>query len=165
MDLILKINDELKQLVGYSSTTPRRIEVVDASGYRLALEIVAVDVLSCAFRELTLFVPNLVGREVGVLKQWAEALSRRVTYLLENIGPVEVDRLGDQVLIRSIPPDRRPQVAKYYEILLSAKGNGTFSLKRFSFEPGQSGRATLDVQLTREVLEKLIQDLVDTVPT
>ncbi len=164
MDLITKLNDELKQLAGFVGPQPRRMQITDDDGVQLTIEFSAVDTLSCSFRELTLHIPKLVGRELKVLKQWADDLSRRVTYLLENIGPVEIDKLGDQILIRSTPPGRSKTTAKFYEVLLSARGNGTFSLKRFAFEPGQSGRNAVDVQLTHEVLNKLIGDLLDTVP-
>lgn len=165
MDLIFQLQHELRQLTGFVSATPKRIEIAAADGVRLTVEFVAVDSLSCAFRELWLHVPQLVGKELAILKQWADALSNRVTYLLENIGPLEVDKLGDKILIRSTPPDRSTGATKFYEVLLSAKSNGTFSLKRFAFEPGSSGRQLVDIQLTHEVLLKLIRDLLETVPS
>lgn len=164
MDLISQLNQELRQLAGFVSATPKRVELTDDDGTRLIIDFVAVDTLSCAFRELWLHVPKLVGKELAILKQWADALSKRVTYLLENIGPLEVDRLGDKILIRSTPPDRSSGATKFYEVLLSAKSDGTFSLKRFAFEPGSSGRQLVDIQLTHEVLNKLIRDLLETVP-
>ena len=164
MNLSTQLNHELRQLAGFVSTTPKRVDLTDDDDVRLSVDFVAVDTLSCAFRELLLHVPKLMGRELAVLKQWADALAKRVTYLLENIGPIEIDRLGDKILIRSNPPDRSSTATKFYEVLLSAKSNGTFSLKRFSFEPGSSGRQNVDIQLTHEVLNKLIRDLLETVP-
>jgi len=165
MDLVSQLQHELRQLAGFVSTTPKRIDITATDGVRLTVEFVAVDTLSCAFRELWLHVPQLVGKELAILKQWADALSKRVTYLLENIGPLEVDKLGDKILIRSTPPDRSTGATKFYEVLLSAKSDGTFSLKRFTFEPGSSGRQLADIQLTHEVLLKLIRDLLETVPS
>lgn len=164
MDLISQLTHELRQLAGFSSVSPKRVEMLDDNNVRLSIDFVAVDTLSCAFRELTLQVPDLLGRELAVLKQWADALSKRVTYLLENIGPIETDRLGNKILIRSNPPDRSTGTTKFYEVLLSAKSNGTFSLKRFSYEPGSPGRQGVDIQLTHEVLLKLIRDLLETIP-
>lgn len=164
MDLSSQLQHELRQLSGFVSPTPKRVDISDDDGVRLSIDFVAVDTLSCAFRELLLHVPKLVGKELAVLKQWADALSRRVTYLLENIGPLEVDRMGSKILIRSTPPDRSTGATKFYEVLLSAKSDGTFSLKRFAFEPGSAGRQLVDIQLTHEVLLKLLRDLLETVP-
>ena len=165
MDLTTQLANEIKQLVGFSSSTPRRVEVVDDVLRRLSLEFVAVDSMSCAFESLTLHIPDLVGNELKVIKEWADKLSARVTYLLESIGPIEMDQTGNQVLIRSTPPDRSGDTTRFYEVLLSAQANGTFFLRRFRTDKGQVGRESVDIQMTHETLNKLITDLLDTVPT
>lgn len=161
MNLTTQLTEELKQLAGFSSSNPRRIEITDPDGLVLGI---AVDALSCAFESLTLHVPSLVGNESGVLQAWADALSARVTYLLENIGPIEIDKRSSQVLIRSTPPDRTDTGTRFYEVLLSAQANGTFLLRRYRAENGQPGRESVDIHLTHETLRKLIGDLVDTIP-
>ena len=164
MELATQLDQQLQRLAGFTSGSPHRVELADDEGNRLTVDFVAVDTLSCAFLELLLHVPKLVGHELGVLKQWASNLSKRVTYLLENIGPVEIDQLGDQILIRSTPPDRSSTATKFYEVLLSAKANGTFSLRRIVYDHSQSTRQGLDIQLTHEVVLKLVRDLLSTVP-
>ena len=164
MNLNSQLTDELKQLAGFSSSTPRRIEMCDSDGLILSVAVVAVDLLSCAFESLTLHVPALVGNETTVLQAWADALSQRVTYLLENIGPIEIDRSNSQVLIRSTPPDRSSAGTQFYEVLLTAQANGTFVLRRYRSENGQPGRSSVDIHLTHETLHKLVRDLVDTIP-
>lgn len=164
MNLTTQLTDELKQLTGFSSSTPRRVEMTDPDGLVLGIEFVAVDVLSCALESLTLRVPKLVGNETGVLRKWADALSKRVTYLLENLGPIEIDENSTQILIRSTPPDRSQAGTRFYEVLLSAQSNGTFFLRRYRSEGGQSGRESVDIHLTHETLCKLVTDLVDTIP-
>ena len=99
-----QLSDQLKQLVGFSSSVPKSVRIKDAAGLTLNISFVAIDSMSCAFESLALQVPQLVGHEVRLLNQWAEALSKRVTYLLEQIGPIEIDPSGSQVLIRSTPP-------------------------------------------------------------
>lgn len=164
MELTAQLENELKQLVGYSSSTPRRVELTDPAGHVLGIGFVAVDRMSCAFESLTLQVPALAGNEVGVLREWADNLSQRVTYLLESIGPIEIDDSGHQVLIRSNPPDVSQGATQFYEVLLSAQANGTFLLKRFRTESGQPGRESVDILLTNQTLRKLVTDLVDTIP-
>lgn len=165
MNLTSQLKDELKQLVGFSSSTPRRVEITDNSQRVLAVNFVAVDTMSCAIDSLTLRVPTLVGCELSVIKAWATALSQRVTYLLEGIGPIEIDETGKEILIRSTPPDRTGNTTLFYEILLSAQANGTFLLRRFHTETGQVGRQAIDIRITHETLNKLIVDLIDTIPT
>ncbi|MFT5093251.1 MAG: hypothetical protein ACI8P0_000170 [Planctomycetaceae bacterium] len=164
MNLTTQLTEELKQLAGFSSSNPRRVEITDPDGLVLGVAVVAVDALSCAFESLTLHVPALVGNESGSIQAWADALSERVTYLLENIGPIEIDRQSSQVLIRSTPPDRTSTGTQFYEVLLSAQANGTFLLRRYRAESGQPGRESVDIHLTHETLHKLVGDLVDTIP-
>lgn len=165
MNLTTQLTEELKQLAGFSSSTPRRIEITNPDGLVLGVAVVAVDALSCAFESLTLHIPSLVGNETGALQEWADALSDRVTYLLENIGPIEIDQNSNQVLIRSTPPEKTDTGTQFYEVLLSAQSNGTFLFRRYRAESGQPGRESVDIHLTHETLHKLIGDLVDTVPT
>ena len=164
MDLTAQLSDELKQLVGFSSSVPKNVQISGGSGLVLNIAFVAVDRLSSAFESLSLHVPQLVGHEVKILNEWAEALSKRVTYLLEHIGPIEIDPAGSQVLIRSTPPDQSQGTRQFYEVLLSAKTNGTFLLKRYRSETGQPGRTSVDILLTNETLRKLVNDLVETIP-
>jgi hypothetical protein len=164
MDLTSQLANEIKQLVGFSSSTPRRVEVTDSAQRVLAVKFVAVDTMSCAFESLTLHVPELVANELSVVKDWANALSQRVTYLLESISPIEIDERGNQILIRSTPPDRTGNTTQFYEVLLSAEANGTFLLRRFRTETGQTSRHSVDIRMTHETLNKLIVDLLDTVP-
>jgi len=164
MNLTTQLTEELKQLAGFSSSTPRRVEIADPDGLVLGVAVVAVDALSCAFESLTLHVPSLVGNESGAIQAWADALSERVAYLLENIGPIEIDRQSSRVLIRSTPPDRTNTGTHFYEVLLSAQTNGTFLLRRYRAESGQPGRESVDIHLTHETLHKLVGDLVETIP-
>lgn len=164
MDLTAQLENEIKQLAGFSSSTPRRVEVADSDGRILGVGFVAVDTMSCAFESMTLHVPKLVGHETGALKEWAKALSQRVTYLLENIGPIEIDEKKREILIRSTPPVKSGGATRFYEVLLGAQTNGTFLLRRYRSETGQPGRQSVDIQLTHETLSKLVGDLVDTIP-
>lgn len=164
MDLSTQLSNELKQLIGFSSSSTRRVQVSDSRGLVLGVDFVAVDTMSCAFESLTLHVPELVGHELSVLKNWADALSQRVTYLLESIGPIEIDESGSRILIRSTPPGRSGSTTQFYEVLLSVQSDGTFLLRRFRAEANQPGRQSVDIHLTHETLQKLIDDLVDTIP-
>lgn len=155
---------ELKQLIGFSAADPKTVTLSGPNQVDLAVDLTAVDSMSCSLREIRIDVPALVDAEIDTLKKWAEALCSRVTYLLENIGPLEVDPDNGRVLIRSTPPDQQSGTTTFYEIVLAAHANGNFSLSRFHSEKGQPGRQQVDLQTTHEVLEKLVDDLVETIP-
>jgi hypothetical protein len=162
MSLRDDIAAELTRLVG--TTSPTSVTAADPSGLQMRVDFTAVDSMSCSFEQIELFVPNLQNATFDVLKQWADSLSKRITYLLENIGPLEYDPAAGQVLIRSTSPSQLPNGAQYYEIVLSSKSGGNFSLRRYRSTKGQPGRDAVDITVTHEVLLKLADDLVDTLP-
>jgi hypothetical protein len=168
MTLIHDLTKALDALNGYFGDVPQPVSASQADPrVDVRLDVTAADRLSCALREIRLNVPALAGGGFDALKAWATALSGRVTYLLENLGPLEFDPDNGEVLMRSTDADSQggaPGGSKtYYEVLLSANADGTFSLRRYEAVKGQP-RQPIDMQLTREVLGKLIGDLVATIP-
>jgi hypothetical protein len=164
MSINQQLTAELKNLVGFAADQPTTVVLQGADQLEMEIDFIAVDSMSCAFRELRLRVPALANATLDSLKAWADALSVRVTYLLENIGPLEVDPDAGQVLMRSTPPDRQPDATSFYEIVLSTDANGNFALRRFASHKGQPGRTPVDLHTTHQVLQKLTKDLVETVP-
>ncbi len=111
-------------------------------------------------------MPSLGATTLDTLKKWANDECRRVTYLLENVVPLEFDAQGNEVLIRSTPPDKSNSgTTKYYEVMLYSKGAGSFSLRRFRNDSLTGTRVPVPLQLTHEQLSKLVNDLVSTIPT
>ncbi|MCH7689316.1 MAG: hypothetical protein IH899_22020 [Planctomycetes bacterium] len=164
MNLSQQLNNELVRLIGFSSTNPKTVRLNGPDSVEIAVDLTAVDSMSCSSREIRLCVPALSGADFDTLKKWAEELCRRVTYLLENIGPLELDPDAGKVMIRSTPPHRQAGTMKFYEILLQSHSGGNFSLRRYQSEVGKPGRDQVDIQTTHEVLQKLIEDLVETIP-
>lgn len=143
---------------------PATLVASDPQGIELRAEVTNVDAMSCALAVLELQVPALQGAAFDVVKTWAQALSSRITYLLESIGPIEFDPASGQALIRSTPPDQLPDGTQYYEIMLSSGSSGSFRLTRQRSVKGQPGRQQVDMVLTHEVFLKLVDDLVGTIP-
>lgn len=85
-------------------------------------------------------------------------LCRWITYLLQNIGPLEVDKAGSQLLIQSTPPDEQRESTKFYESVLKSHAFGSFSLRCYASDLGKSGRVPVDIQLTHEVMLKFVSD-------
>ncbi len=163
MSLTQQLETELNQRVGFRSTSPDVVTLSAPDNIQVAIAFTAIDSMSCSFAEIRLDVPRLVGADFDRLREWGQALCQRVTYLLENIGPLESDPDAGQILIRSTPPGQNSGQTLFYEILLQSQSNGQFTLRRYESRPG-SGRTQVDIQATHEVLTKLINDLVDTIP-
>jgi len=162
MSLRSQLAQELQSLIGVQGGAVAAL--TDPTGLRLEVRFTAVDSMSCCFSELQLHVPALQQAAFDVLRNWADSLSKRITYLLEQIGPLEYDPATGQVLIRSVRPDQLPDGSQYYEVVLASQSGGNFTLKRYRSTKGQPGRAPVDITVTHEVLLKLVDDLVDTAP-
>jgi len=164
--MLLRDDLELKLQSLYSARAamPASVQLSDSTGIALRLELSHLDFMSCAFSELALFIPQLQNAAFSMLEQWAEDLSKRMTYLLEPLGPLEFDPTGGQILVRSTPPGQGPRGTLFYELLLTTSGHGTFSLRRYQSISGQAGRTPTDIQVTHEVLLRLVTDLLATLP-
>jgi hypothetical protein len=159
MSLHDQIAASLEGLKGLTFEVPKTIGWATGGGPTVEVDFTAVDLLGCAFRELRVAVNELNGVPSERLKTWADHLCRKVTYLLEHIGPLEVDAQAQTVLIRSTPPSRLPAQTAFYEILVKAPG--ILSLKRYTRAAGEPDRLPCDIRITHEVLMKLVDDLVD----
>jgi hypothetical protein len=168
--LIHDLTAELTNLIGLSVSTPRTttLQAADprnASGrMEVQVDFVEVDRMSCAVRELRLNVPSMASATPDELRNWAEALCQRITYLLEAIGPMEFEPDAGKILIRSTIPTQNAPAKLFYEVLLHANAGGSFSLKRYESVKGQAGRTAVDMKLTHEVLTRLVRDLIETIP-
>ncbi len=124
----------------------------------LEVELTALDSIACAFQRLALQTERIRGAATETLKQVSEDLSNRVTYLLEAIGPIEIDSEGAVVQLRSLPPRKDDDGTVYYEMLV--RNGGTIELRRWKNVAGAATRTPLDAEVTREVLLRLSDDFV-----
>ena len=159
-----QMSNELRRLAGHTGPTSVIARAIAADGTTIEAEMVAVDAHGCLVRAVQATSPRLTGGGVTLLQEWGEALSRRISYLLETLGLLEIDQEQGQVLIRSNPPDRQGNTTSYYEVLLSEEGPGRFVLRRYETQKGTGGRAATDMQLTHQMLARLARDLVETTP-
>jgi hypothetical protein len=155
---------DIRKLAGHVGSAPRTVAISDSSGVDLAVDVTAADSMSCSCREIRMRVPHLSGVGADVLKKWAENLCSRVTYLLEQLGPLEIDAEGKQALIRSKSPDKRDDSTSFYEVLLQSQGAGLFTLRRYRRNQQTALREQVDLGTTYETLEKLADDLIATIP-
>lgn len=165
MSLSLDLAAALTPLIGQTFVPAQTVAVADGGGVTLSVELLSVEALGVSCEELRLEIPSLGAATLDVLKRWGDGLCKRITYLLENLGPLEYDASSNEVLIRSTPPDQTTSgTTKYYEVLLSSHGAGRFSLRRFRNDGANPGRIAVPIQVTHEQLAKLVNDLTATIP-
>lgn len=118
-------------------------------------ELDEVTSLAINVEALVLATSELAAATMHQLEQMSRDLSGRVNYLLEPIGPIEIDADTCTVQMRSMPPHKDDDGRSYYELLV--KRGGELSLHRYRKEPGQP-RSVIPATLTREVLVRLVGD-------
>lgn len=159
----MSLTDQLLQIlsgmVGFSSPQPQTVSVIEPADVVLELDVSSVDRLSCSFRELRLSVQAFRQTDAAALKKWADDICRHVTYLMEQLGALEIDPSTGTAQVRSMPPDRQADQTRYYEIFL--KTPDQLVLRRYRMVTG-AGREQIDLQATHELLQRLIPDLVQT---
>jgi hypothetical protein len=128
---------------------------------RAQADLVALDALALAFDHVTVIRDALAAAPIDQLKKLSDALSKKLTYLLEPISPVEVDADQCVVQMRSSPPQRDDNGTRYYELLV--RRGGELSLRRFEKQPGNV-RQAVPAHVTREVFLRLVDDFASVSP-
>ncbi len=136
-------------------TSGDRVVAADDGPLHLECQLLALEPLACAVMRLSLRADKLAAMDSQQLQSTADSLSKRLTYLLEPISPIEMDSEGCVVQMRSNPPHKETDRTSYYELLVSRAGE--ISLCRYTRET-KSQRQLIPAQLTREVLVRLAGD-------
>ena len=151
MTLKDNFHNELKAITG---SGPHIISV-STDRARLTCELVEVNPLAYTFNRLALETDTLAGATLDQLREISESLAERLTYLLEPIGPIEVDQEQCVVQMRSNPPQQDDDGTSYYELLV--RRGGELALCRFQKQPGDA-REPIPALVTGEVLGRLVDD-------
>jgi hypothetical protein len=134
---------------------------VEESPNRLTLHLSALDTVGLAFTSMEYANTAHAELSSGALQEWGGRLTRRVTYLMEPLKVVEVDGQGGEVQVRSENPTPRADELGYYEMRLFREGS--LRLQRIVFDAATRQRRPTNCQLTREVLERLADDIAATI--
>ncbi|MEM6328729.1 MAG: hypothetical protein AAF790_00615 [Planctomycetota bacterium] len=135
-------------------------------GDRLTARIDESGPLAVSAWELRLDTKRLAGASMERVRQAAEEVTRRVTYLLEPITPVEVDAEACVVQLRSTQPQEESgpgqagAARSYYEVLV--KTGGSIALQRYESQRGQL-RRSVAMMLTKEIVCRLAEDFLASV--
>lgn len=136
---------------------PPCVVAVEEGAHRLTLDLTALDTVGIAFDSLEFATTVRPEWSSDALRSWGERLAGRVTYLMEPLKVLEVDAAGGEVHIRSQNPTTRDDQRSYYEVRLYKQG--TLRMERSTFDEVSRRRQRIPCQLTREVLERLADDV------
>jgi hypothetical protein len=141
----------------------RRNLIVESDKHEIVGDVTAADNLSCSLAQLRLSVRDIQPLKVDELQAWGDRVAKRVRYLLEAIETVELDASHGRLLLRSTPPEKKVDgTVFYYELVFETTGK--LAIERRRFDPKDHSRNPEPLHCTRELLEKLIDDLVATAP-
>ena len=130
---------------------------VEEGPHRLTLHLTALDTVGLACTALEFTTTSRAEWTSEALQAWGERLAGRVSYLMEPLKVLEVDRDGGEVQIRSQSPTTRSEQRGYYVVGLSRQG--TLRMERLAFDEATRQRQPIACQFTREVLERLADDI------
>lgn len=132
----------------------------EQDGRSVSLAIRTSDAVGIAFDSLVFRCDRYRNADSQILAAWGDRIKSQVTYLLEPLTVIEVDTLGGEVELRSKTPTTRDGRRGYYEIRIDRAGS--LKLCRFAYDDTAKSRVQVPCNLTREVVERLIDDLVTT---
>lgn len=118
------------------------------------------DRLGCMINGLRIEDSRHPVPDANGLAAWIERVTGRITYLTEQLATSETDLLAGEVLLRSDQPWRHGEARYYYEVVLTIPG--TLTLTRYRYCAGEAERVEIPCNLTLEVFERLVDDLVAT---
>lgn len=156
MKLTELLDKRVGELASSGAAMPTTVETI-AEGANLQCELVALDQLGCSFNHVTLKTPALAEVSMERLKTISANLVSRLTYLLEQLDPIEADEESAVVQLRSNPPHHEEDRRCYYELLV--RRGGQIMLCRYEKQDGDA-RRQIPANVTREVLKRLVGDFV-----
>ncbi len=154
MSLAPSLEQELNRLALLTPATGTA-RLVWRSG-DLQIQVAAVDAIGCAIDQVLLTFSAPRTTDAQRIRTIAEQLCRQLRYLVEPLEVLEVVQVPPVVQARSQPPTRNPQGSTFYELKLDA---ASFLLVRYHAPKGQP-KVTTPMKLTREILARVVDDLV-----
>ncbi|MBM3999837.1 MAG: hypothetical protein FJ297_09920 [Planctomycetes bacterium] len=119
-------------------------------------DVAAADAIGCSVDRVRIAFLDPRGVDAAGIRSVADTLCRKLKYLMEPLEVLEVETDPPTVQARSRPPSSGTGGASYYELRLA---RDSIVLVRFQAARG-APRIPCAMQLTREVLVRLVDDLV-----
>ncbi len=130
---------------------------IDGGSHRLTLHLTASGPVGLAFDTLDFASTADVSWSPVKVREVGDRIASRVTYLMEPLVVLEHDPVSGDVELRSHAPTARGDQRSYYELRLNS--HGALRLSRVAFDEATRRRRPASCQMTREVLERLADDL------
>ena len=140
--------DQLQELVATQDNVTLRCELSGA------------DRLSCALTQVKVVDEGATILSAEALTRRAEGICSTITYLLEPLRPIEIDRLAGAAMLRSHQPRRQENCISYYELLVGS--DHLTAMRRYCYEVSSRQRQAVRFVLTKDQLELLLDDLAAT---
>lgn len=92
------------------------------------------------------------------LESDSNEIQNKITYLLEDFKLIELDQMSKRAQLRSYPPYKEEDSKYFYEIVLDEANRIHF--QRYQYSSNSKRYEKITSQLTLEIFERLINDLV-----
>jgi hypothetical protein len=136
--------------------------MAEVDGARIKLSLSACGHVGFTCRSLEFCQVEPLNLSTEELRSWGNRIAARVTYLMEPLVVLEVDAEAGKADLKSQAPTPRGEFRSYYEGTLYRAGG--LLLRRITFDETSRQRRPVDCQMTIEVLERLTDDLVASLP-
>lgn len=175
MNLGKRVIEQLEQL---STKGPKQVDAVilnslpqqgyiigvpaEANEPSAAITLEAYDRYSVTLRQLEVSYDNWPtdpGKDEAYLRQCAEWVAHRLTYLEEALVLLELDAGEKLAQLRSNPPQQEDQTLTYWEVLLWAEPHPRAKLSRYHWTPGSPEREPVAYPATFATLGRIANDL------
>ena len=130
---------------------------VEEPPHRVTMHLTALDSVGVALSSFEFATSGCAEWTSQALNDWGTRIAGRLTYLMEPLKVLEIDAGRGEVQIRSQSPTARNTERGYYEMRLFRQG--LLRMQRFTFDETTRQRRQSPCQLTREVLERLADDI------
>jgi hypothetical protein len=167
MKIAEKILAKLEKECPHSNneSVPYPLEIKE-QGLKIRTELIDFDRLGCTLHRIALedeevsLALSKSGCPVDKnrrLEHLSCQITKKITYLLEDITVIEWDKNTATLLMRSHPPESNNRYISYYEFCLS---QGSYlSLTRYRYNRKTGRKIQEPIHLTKEVFVRLINDL------
>lgn len=159
--IVAAVDEQIRSCAAPSAVSaedgPHRLTVAISLATPIGVSCDALEFETTATAPATLATQS-EGWSIQALKAWGDRLAARVTYLMEPLVLHEASTLDTTAVYRSSAPTSRNLLRSYYEARLERRGS--LRLVRYVYNEATRQRELTPCQFTREVLERLADDLV-----
>ncbi len=159
---------EIRKLAGHGGPGAKTVSISAPDGVELSIDVTAADSMSCSCRELRHARARGSQRRGRTCSRSGPRRAVRSGSLtcMEQLGPLEADVAGQT----SFDPLEIAQTSattrrRFMKSCSQSQGAGLFTLRRYRRDTQSGAREPVDLRTTHEVLEKLADDLIATIPS